>query len=71
MRLRAEGEGYMVRINLHELTATVMTAYVMVVMNGDRPESTGEAVLMKADSAVAWVKQCRGRGRKNARVGAW
>lgn len=43
-----------------------MTAYVMEVMKGGRPERNREAVLMKADndSTVAWAKKYReGGGR--------
>ena len=51
----------------------VMTAYVTIDMNGERPYTRiGEAVLMRADNeaAVIRVKICRGGGKKQARVGA-
>ena len=62
----------LISINLLEVMAMVMAAYVMVDMRGDRPVRKGEAVLMRADNeaAVAWVKRCRGGGKKQARVGA-
>ena len=62
----------LISINLLEVMAMVMTAFVMVDMRGERPGRKGEAVLMRADNeaAVTWVKRCRGGGKKQARVGA-
>ena len=61
-----------VSINLLEIMAMVMTAYVMIDMKGERPRRRGEAVLMRADNeaAVTWVRRCRGGGKKQARLGA-
>ena len=49
-------------INLLELLAMVVTAYVMVVVKEDRPSVAGEPVLMRRDSssAVTWVNRCGG-----------
>ena len=49
-------------INLLELLAMVVTAYVMVVVKEDRPSVAGEPVLMRGDSssAVSWVNRCGG-----------
>jgi len=62
----------LISINLLEVMAMVVTAFVMVDMRGERPGRKGEAVLMRADNeaAVTWVKRCRGGGKKQARVGA-
>lgn len=45
---------------------------MIVEIKGDRPEAKGEATMMRADneSAVAWVKKCRGWGSRDARLGA-
>ena len=50
----------LISINLLEVMAMVMTAYVMIVMRGERPRRRGEAVLMRADNeaAVTWVRWC-------------
>ena len=49
-------------INLLELLAMVVTAYVMVVVKEDRPSVAGEPVLIRGDSssAVSWVNRCGG-----------
>ena len=64
--------GDSISINLLVVMAMVMTAYVMIDIRGERPARRGEAVLMRADNeaAVAWVKRCQGRGKKQVRVGA-
>ena len=41
--------GDLISINLLEVMAMVMTAYVMVDMRGERPVGRGEAVLLRAD----------------------
>jgi len=67
IRARKKGEGDFICINVLEVMAMVMTAYVMVISRGDRPEREGEAVMMRADneSAVSWVKEeVRGRGER-------
>ena len=60
------GKGDRISINILELMAMVMTAYVMMVMRRDRPDREGATVLMGGDSssAVKWVINCKGGGRK-------
>ena len=62
----------LISINLSEVMAMLMTAYVMIDMNGERPRRRGEAVLMRADNeaVVTWVRRFRGGKGKQARVGA-
>ena len=62
----------LISINLIEVVAMVMTAYVMIDMKGEIPRRRGEAVLMRADNeaAVTWVRRYRGGGKKQARAGA-
>ena len=62
----------LISINLLEVMAMVMTAYVMIDLKEERPRRRGEAVLMRADNeaAVTWVRRCRRGGKKQARVGA-
>ena len=50
----------------------VVTAYVMVVMRGDRPDREGATVMMRGDnsSAVQWVINCKGGGKEKVRTGA-
>ena len=43
----------LISINLLEVMAMVVTAFVMVDMRGDRPGRKGEAVLMRADNEAA------------------
>ena len=52
--------------------AIVITAYVMIVMRGDKPERKGATVLMREDnsSAVQWMIYCKGRGKEEVRAGA-
>ena len=54
----------LIYINLLEVIAMLMTAYVMIDMEGERPRRRGEAVLIRADNeaAVTWVRRCRGGG---------
>lgn len=49
-----------VSINLLEVTAMVVTAYVIVVMKEDRPDKEGAAMLLRGDnlSAVQSVIEC-------------
>ena len=49
-------------INVLELLAMVVTAYVMIVLSGDEPPYDEASVLMRGDnsSAVSWVNKCRG-----------
>ena len=51
-----------ISINLLELLAMVMTAYVMVVQKSDRSNIVGAPVVMLGDnvSAVTWVNKCGG-----------
>ena len=58
------GKGDRISINILELTAMMVTAYMMVVMRGDRPEEKGATVLVRGDnsSAVQWVINCKGGG---------
>ena len=66
------GKGNRLSINILELMAMVMTAYVVVAMRGDKPDREGATVLMLGDnsSAVQWVINCK-RGRKEkVRAGA-
>lgn len=61
-------------INLLELLAMVVTAYVMVVVKGDLPTVNGEPVLMRGDSssAVTWVNRCGGtRDPRTAFIMRW
>ena len=61
-------------INLLELLAMVVTAYVMVAVKGDRPAVHGEPVLMRGDSmsAVTWVNRCGGtRNPRAAFIMRW
>ena len=62
----------LISINVLEVMAMVMTAYVMVDMRKERLVRKGEAVLTRADNeaAVARVERCRVGGKKQARVGA-
>ena len=62
----------LISINLLEVMAMVMTAYVMIDMKGERPRRRWKAVLMRADNkaAVIWLGRCRGGGKKQAREGA-
>ena len=64
--------GDLISKHLLEVMAMVMTAHVMVDMRAERPVRRGEAALMRADNEapVAWVKRCRGGGKKQVRVGA-
>ncbi|CAB1111394.1 unnamed protein product [Ectocarpus sp. CCAP 1310/34] len=48
IRARQKGEGDFTCIKELKLMAMVMTAYVMVISRGDRPEREGEAVMMRA-----------------------
>ena len=56
------GKGDRTSINISELMAMVMTAYVIIVMRGDKPDREGATVLMRGDnsSAVQWVINCKG-----------
>ena len=49
-------------INVFELLGMVMTAWVLTVHAGARPEYPGQSVLMRGDnmSAIHWVNKCRG-----------
>ena len=62
----------LISINVLEVMAMVMTAYVMVDMRKERLVRKGEAVLTRADNeaAVARVERCRVGGKKQAGVGA-
>ena len=62
----------LISIDLLEVMAMVMAAYVMVDMKRERPRIRGETVLMRADNeaAVTWVRLRRRGGKKQARVGA-
>ena len=61
----------LVSINLLEVMAMVMTAYVMVDMREERPVRKREPVLMRPDNevAVAWVERGWRWGEMHARVG--
>ena len=47
------GKGDRISINILELMAMVMTAYVMMVMRRDRPDREGATVLMGGDKSWA------------------
>ena len=66
------GKGDRISIVLLEVMALVTTAYLMVVMKGDRPEKEGAMLLMRGDisSAVQWEIKCKGRRREEVRMGA-
>ena len=57
-----------VMINLLELIGTVVTAWVMLELVGNRPASEGDPALMRGDNvaAVSWVSQCGGARDKRA-----
>lgn len=57
-----------VTINLLELVGMVVTAWVMHDLVGDRPESKGDAILMRGDNvaAVTWSNRCGGARDKRA-----
>jgi hypothetical protein len=57
-------------INLLELVGMVVTAWVIVVQCGQRPQLGGETVLLRGDntSAVQWVRKRGGAADKRAQV---
>ena len=57
-----------ITINLLELLGMVVTAWVMLELVGDTPESDGDPVLMRGDNtaAVSWVNKCGGARDKRA-----
>lgn len=65
----AQAVADIVSITLLEVVATVVTAFVMLYMRGERPGMTGEDVLMRAnkEAAVICAKKCRGGGKKYAK----
>lgn len=67
----AQAVADIVSITLLEVVATVVTAFVMLYMRGERPGMTGEDVLMRAnkEAAVICAKKCRGGVRNMQRVG--
>ena len=66
-------DGNRLSINVLELMGMVMTAYVMIVIRGDRPTKEGESMLMRGDgsSAVQRVINCGGGQRKERSGGLW
>ena len=58
-----------IRVNLLELAGMFMTAWVVHMIVGDRPQTAGDAVLLRGDnvSAVSWVNKCG--GAKDRRAG--
>ena len=54
--------------NLLELTGMIMSAFVMQMMENDRPEYAGDTVLLAGDniSAVSWLNRCGGARDKCA-----
>ena len=58
-----------ITINLLELTGMFMTAWVVHIIVEDRPQTAGDAVLLRGDnvSAVSWVNECG--GAKDRRAG--
>ena len=58
-----------ITINLLELAGMFMTAWVVQMIVGDRPQTAGDAVLLRGDnvSAVSWVNKCG--GAKDRRAG--
>lgn len=68
----SQAEGDFISINLLEVVAAVLNAFVMLKLRGDRPEKEGEAVLIRADNeaTVTWIGQCKGGSKRMARVGA-
>ena len=61
----------LIYINLLEVIAMVMKAYVMVDMRRERTVREGEAVLMRAnnEAAVTWVKRSEGGVRSRYESG--
>lgn len=72
LKRNAKAAGDFVSINLLEVAAAVLNAYVMIKLRGDGPEREGEAVLIRADneSTVTWIVRCKGGSKRMARVGA-
>ena len=58
-----------ITINLLELAGMFMMARVVQMIVGDRPQTAGDAVLLRGDnvSAVSWVNKCG--GAKDRRAG--
>lgn len=58
-------------INVLELLAMAVSAYVFTIESEITPESARDSILMRGDdsSSVTWVNKCRG-GRKEPRAGA-
>ena len=65
------GKGDRISINILELKAMVMTAYVMIMMKRDTSDTEGATVLIQGDnsSAVQWVITCKGGGKEEVRAG--
>ena len=53
-----------ITINLLELFGMVVTAWLMLALAGDTPESVGDPIVMRGDNVatVTWVNRC-GRAR--------
>ena len=51
-----------ISINIAELLGMVMSAWMLVILCGERPDNTCNSALLRGDneSAVQWVKRCRG-----------
>lgn len=72
LKHNSSAEGDFISINLLEVVAAVLTAFVMIKLRGDRPKREGEAVLIRADNSatVTWIGRCKGGTKGMARVGA-
>ena len=64
--------GDRISINILQLMTMVMTASVMRVMRGDKPDREGATVSMRRDnsSVVQSVISCMGGGKEEVRAGA-
>ena len=49
-RLEGQAVSNFISMNLLQVKARVITAYLIVNMRGERPVTTGEAVLMRAEN---------------------
>ena len=57
-----------ITINLLAILGKVVTAWVMLVLTGDRADEKGDPILMRGDNtaAVSWISRCGGAKDKRA-----